>query len=241
MAEENQATEQSTVEGDSGQQTQEEPGQELILGRFKTPDELANAYRELEGKFTQTAQEKAEYERSLQELKVRQQFAIPQQQAPTQPQADDNELFWKSPVEVINRVVMKAFEPLATNQYEAQKERFRSDPDFVRYESQIDAISQQYPQLKTTPGIVGNLYKMVRGLNFDEAEFERRVREKVAAEQRAKVQGSVEGGGASREAGQEPRIRLTEDEKRIAIKYYPELSTEDAIKRYADNKRKAGM
>lgn len=214
--------------------------QELILGRFKTQDELVKAYQEAEKAMTQALQDKAVYERQFQEL---QNMQINQQPV-QQPQEDDNELFWKSPVEVINRVVARSVEPLSKTYFEMQKEKFRSDPEFQKYESQIDFIASQYPNLKTQPNIIGQLYKMVKGLNFNEDEYKNRVREEVKNEMLNKNLGSIEGGSAAPyPTGNIPiKIELSDDEKQVAEKFYmPDgFSREDAYKKYAEAKVKAG-
>lgn len=212
--------------------------QELILGRFKTPDELVKAYQELEADYTRKGQALSERDKMLQELQNR--IVAPQ----IQPQnvEDDNELFWQKPMEVINRIVSKTIEPLTTTYYQTQKEKFRSDPEFQNLEPQIDNIVNMYPYLKSQPDIVSQLFKMVKGLYFNEGEYERKVREKVKAEMEGKIGETIEGAGnpsqITREITLEP---LTEDEKRFAYNWYSNLddkiTPDEAYKKYAQSKK----
>lgn len=213
--------------------------QELILGRFKTPDELVKAYQELEADYTRKGQALTERERMLQELQSR--VAIPQIQQQGDV-VDDNELFWQKPMEVINRIVSKTIEPLTTTYYQTQKDKFRNDPEFQKLESQIDAITSMYPNLKTQPDIVPQLYKMVKGLNFDEGDYERKIREKIKAESEGKIAGTVEGVGTGSQVKETENLApLTEDEKRFAFNWYSSLddkvTPDEAYKKYAQSKK----
>lgn len=224
-----------------GSESQKQKDGELIHGRFKTHEEASAAYPEAEKAMTQALQEAADLKRQFQEL---QNMQVTQQPAAQQPQEDINELFWKSPVEVINRVVAQGLEPVYKNYYETQKDKFRSDPEFQKYESQIDFIANQYPNLKTQTNIIGQLYKMVKGLNFDEGAYKNQVREEVKNEMLNTQLGSVEGGSAGRLPGGNLPVNqeLSDDEKRVAEKFYmPDgLSREDAYKKYAEVKVKHG-
>jgi len=90
--------------------TTDTKGQELILGRFKTQDDLTHAYRELETKFTQTAQAKSAAERQVQELATRLNTPPP---APPEKEKDYNQLFWENPAEVIRELSGKAAQEAA--------------------------------------------------------------------------------------------------------------------------------
>lgn len=199
--------------------------QELILGRFKTEDELANAYRELEKAYTQSQQYLSEVQRRTQELTKQQK----------EPEADASEQFWQDPTGSIEKIISKRFEPLIQGQYESQKASMRTDPEFLKYEPHIDQIVNMYPNLKEQAGIVPQLYKMVKGLFFDEADFERRVREKIKMESVNKMGASLESGGAPPNM---PAIKyeLTPDEKKVALKFHQGIAPDEAYKKYAEAK-----
>lgn len=209
-----------------------EEGQQLILGRFKSQDELAHSYREIEKAFTQNQQLLAETNRQINELRNAEKKEEPAQNL--------NELFWQDPVgtlqKVVEQTVGKRIEPLYQDTYESQKENMRTrDPEFVNYERYVDQIVTKFPDLKTERGIVPNLYKMVKGLYFDESAYEKRVREKIETERSNKVAGSIEAGGASNNLSI-ANINLTQEEKATAVKFYRGVTPEEAYKKYATAK-----
>ncbi len=208
---------------------------ELLLGKFKTPEELAKAYTELEGEFTRRSTENAELKRINEQ---RQQMPVIQQQ-PTQ---DDEINFFENPAAAIEKVVGKMVSPLIEAGYHQQKESYRTgNPDFAKYEAEIDQIITQMPHLKTQPNIVGQLFKMVKGLHYDEKAEETRLTAKIKAELAGKQEGALEGGGASDLA--KPRdgeITLSAEEQRVARKFNPGLPAKEAYKRYHDLKVKHG-
>ena len=210
-------------------------GEQLLLGKFKTPEDLAKSYTELERELTSKSQALAEKERLLQ-----QQQQLPVIQQPVVEDEDSN--FFESPTKSIEKVVGKMMSPLLDSQYYQQKEAYRTgNADFSKFEAEIDQIVTNMPHLKTQPNIVGQLYKMVRGLHFDEKEYETRITEKVRAELAGKVEGSLEGGGAvGTGTKKEKAITLTKDEMRVARRFNPGLTAEEAYKKYADKKSKYG-
>jgi hypothetical protein len=213
--------------------------EELILGRFKSKDEVVTAYPEAEKLMTQATQEAADLRRQNQELQER----INQQQVqpPKPDEVDYDELFWKKPTEVISKMIRQSIEPLTGNYYEQQKSVLRNDPEFIRLEPQIDQIANMYPDVKTKPEAVKQLFKMVKGLNFDEVEFEKRMREKIAIEQGRKIEGSIEGAGAGRDSfASTEKVELTEEEKKVALKWYEGqgiTNPDEAYKKYAEAKK----
>ena len=226
--------------GDVNETSEEPQGSEatpdLILGRFKTPEDVTKAYSELEPKFTQASQEAAELRRQLQELQARQvQPVTPQTEEP-----DINDLFFQEPAKAVEQIVKKALDPLITSNFSREKEAYRSDPDFAKHEAEIDAIVSQMPNLKTQPGIVGQLFKMVKGLHFDEKEYEQQIRGKVQAEIAGKVGSSLEGGIPPNLPSNAKTVELTAEEKRVARRFNPGLEPEMAYKKYAEKKAKCG-
>jgi hypothetical protein len=231
-----------TTQGGSSDGGEKKPD-ELILGRFKSPDEVIKAYAEAEAKMTQANQKASELERINQELQTRL-VAQPAAKKDTVDNINDDELFWTKPMEVINKVIRQNMEPFTMTYYEQQKSSLRSDPEFQKLEAQIDGIANMYPDVKTKPGAVEQLFKMVKGLNFNPTEFENRVREKIKLEEEQKRTGMVEGGQGRDNfvpAGTMPP--LTEEEKRVAKNQYYAMGVTDeqeAYKRYADAKVRMG-
>uniref|UniRef100_A0A6M3K8C5 Uncharacterized protein n=1 Tax=viral metagenome TaxID=1070528 RepID=A0A6M3K8C5_9ZZZZ len=203
---------------------------------FKNVDELVNAYKNLRTDYTKKGQTLSDYEKQMQEIQTR--IAAPVAQETT---VDDNQLFWEKPLEVINKTVSKSIEPLTNFLYESQKERHRVDPEFQQFEPQIDQIVQMYPQMKMQPNIVGQLYKVVKYMNIDEDKFKEDMRSKIKAEEAAKIGGSVEDGNPQRILVSEQAITLSEEEKRYAVKFHPNVPQEEAYKIYGEKKRKAGL
>lgn len=179
----------------------------------------------MEKAYTQSQQYLSEVQRRTQELTKQ----------PKAPEADASEQFWQDPTGSIEKIISKRFEPLIQGQYESQKASMRTDPEFLKYEPHIDQIVNMYPNLKEQSGIVPQLYKMVKGLFFDEADFERRVREKIKMESVNKMGASLESGGAPPNT---PAIKyeLTPDEKKVALKFHQGIAPDEAYKKYAEAK-----
>ena len=207
---------------------------ELILGKFKTPEDLAKAYSELEGKFTQTSQESAATKKTVEELQAKIQTISTQ--APIKPEEndDDYQQIFVDPKGAIEKIIEKSNAPFKDALFEMGKQAFKAaTPDFEKYEARINEIVATMPNLKTQPGIVGQLYKMVRGLDFDPAAYEKEVREKLKKETQDKVDGALEEGGASElPGGGSKKATLSEEEKRTARKFNPNMAPEEAYKRY---------
>ena len=217
-----------------------EKKEDLILGKFKTPEEAYKAYENLEPEFTKKSQELADTKRALEELQTR----VTATPAPTPaPSEEENldQLFFTDPAQAMNKVVQKQLQPLLDAQFETSMTAYRtSDPVFKKYENEIRIIVQNAPHIKTQPGIVEQLYKMVKGLHIE--DFEAELREKIRAEMAGKVEGALEGGGAGHVDGGkgEQQIKLTDDEKAVARKFNSNLSPEEAYKKYAAKKAKVG-
>jgi len=215
--------------------------QQLIAGKFKSQDELVKAYQESEKKMTQEAQARATLERQLQEeARVREQLigrvAPPATTTPPQ-ETNYDELFWQKPTEVIGRVVERFLSPFEEDRYQMQKTRYATDPDFKRYEGQIDQMMSLQPELKRQPGAVDKMYRVLRALDFNPTDLEQQLRQKIVAEMQNKVAGAVEGAGPP--AGGTPQpVQLSAEEQRIAEKFYPGIAREDAYKKYAESKTK---
>lgn len=279
MEEENKLTEDLEGEGQAPEssepqteeETQEATTQDLIAGKYKTVDDLANAYKELEGKFTQTAQEKAEMQRMLQDIQFKQAFfpaqsqqqgLQPQQREPLSPQ-DLNAEFWTNPAGVTTQLMDQKLSDYTRmiqneNKYEFQKQQLRNDPtfgqEFRSLEPQLDAIAATMPHAKGEEGYVQNVFNAVRGMQYfgntqgyqvltpQQLEEQRRQwQEEYERNRSAKLQGRLDGGTAPPLPGTGPKVTLSDDEKRIARKMHPELSEADAYKAAIQEKIEAGM
>jgi len=219
-------------------QNEGDGGEQLILGRFKNQDEVTKAYQELEKKFTQTSQENATYRK---QTEIREVFPPQQPTQPVQEQpVNTDELFWTNPVGTMERLLDSKLDYVYTQNYEAQKAAYASDPQFTQYEQQIDFIvKEQYPELKKQPGIVGQLYKMVRGLTFDEEAFRRKTIEEYELSKVSAAQSGIEGASASPSSLPiTQKVELSDTEKRIATQFHPDLKPEEAWQKYADAKTK---
>lgn len=201
--------------------------------RFKSVEDQAKAYPEAEKKMQQEAQKRSELERQNQELQAR--LAVPN--PPVQDTTNYDELFWQKPTEVISRVVERYIAPLEEDRYETKKQKFADDPDFKKYESQIDTVMKAQPHLRKDPESFGKMFKIMKAMDFNQDEYEKQVRAKVMAEIQDKTGGSVEGGTPSA-LPKETKTDLSDDEKNVARKFHPDLSPQKAYEKYAESKNK---
>lgn len=208
-----------------------------ILGRFATQADLERAYSELEGEHTRKSQELADHKRMLQELQQQQQY---QQQQHTPEEEDPNQLFFEAPAQATEKVVNKAMQPLYNFMYEQQKDKFRADPLFLKYEAEIDQLANMQPSVKMQSGSVAQMFKMVKGLHYE--DLEANLREQIKAEGRAKIGGSLEGSDAPHLPGNTDLKlpELSDEEKRVAVKFNSGIPKEEAYKKYAEKKAKLG-
>ena len=141
--------------------------------------------------------------------------------------------------QVVQKIVTPLVSPFYDDRYESQKSQFANDPEFQKYAPQIDEMVRQQPQLKQQPGIVSKLYNAARALSFNVEDERRRIETEIRQKLNLKVEGTAEGVG-SPGAGPSPTpvtAPLTDDEKRVAVKFNPSVPAEEAYKLYA--KRKA--
>lgn len=240
VVEQPQVVEAPVVEGGEGG----EDSEELILGRFKSQDDLTKSYQELEKKFTQLAQENSTFRKSQQEDQIRQMFPPQQAQVSQDQQEDYNQQFWTNPVDTMSTKIEQLLDSkldfVYNQNYDAQKAAFASDPVFQQYEQQIDYIAKdQYPELRKQPGIVGQLYKMVRGLTFDEEAFKRKTIEEYEKNRAAGANNGIEGASPSPSSiPASQKVDLSDAEKRTATQFFPDLKPEEAWQKYANAKVK---
>ncbi len=208
--------------------------------RFKTVEDQAKAYKEAEKLMTQRAQEAAELKRQLEQERLVRQTPQPVAQPVAQPEEDLNELYWKEPAKVMERLIGKHIEPFYTDRYEMQKAKYANDPEFQKHVAQIDQMVSINPQLKNQTGIVDKLYRVARAMEFDPDSERKRIEAEVMARFQSKQAGLVEGAG-SPGAGPTPVATLadlTDEEKRVAVKFNSDLPQAEAFKKYAERKAK---
>ena len=220
----------------SGVPEQSAPPETLILGKYKTQKELEDAYSEVQAEFTRRSQELAETKRQLGELQNRQ-VQVPD----VLEEEDDDQLFFREPAKATQKVVVNALTPIYDFLYEQQKQALRSDPEFLKYEGEVDQLIAMQPQLKVKPGVVAQAFKMVKGLHFDPEEFKKQILVSQQNLNDDKRGNSLEGAAAPGVPERTEAPMLSDEEKRVALKFKdPGVSDADALKKYAENKVKLG-
>jgi len=221
-----------------GGQPPEGGEEKLILGKFKSPDDLATAYSNLESEFTRKSQELSANKQLLESLQNR----VPDAPPIEPPEDDDNidDLFFREPAKATAKVIQQAVSPIFEFMYEQQKVALRSDPEFVKYEKEVDQLLNMQPQLKLKPGVVGEVFKMVKGMHFDPEEFTRMVLEKHKERQQEKGEGGLESPSASNLGGEKKDAPLSAEEKAVAEKFYSGMPKDEAHKKYAASKKRLG-
>lgn len=164
-------------------ESQQPSEQELILGKFKSQEELINSYVEAQRKITEQGQTVSEIQKQLQEL---QKYMQPQQQQPQQPEMTPeqieqiNEQFYQDLVKNPVPVLMKFVDEVASakvapilQQYEQQQaveyynqqvEQVRSQfADFDELRPMMaDIIKEQGQYLSTLPNAVQTTYELAK-------------------------------------------------------------------------------
>ncbi len=138
---------------------------------------------------------------------------------------------------LINRQLQEGVRPFIEDRYNMQKERYANDADFKRYEAQIDQLVAAQPELKTQPGVVDKLYKVVRAMEFDPEAERKRIEAEVMQKHNIKVAGMAEGAGSVRDIDPTPKAVLSADEQLAARKIYSDLPPAKAYERYAVAKK----
>lgn len=226
MAEEEKTKEELGETGSTKEEpkpsSEVKPSSELILGRFKTQDDLEKAYKELETEFTKKGQDLVTVQKQLEQF----------QNKPTEEiKPDPTETFWEDPLKAVGGLIDSKLGPVHDILIESQKVNLRANKDFAKYEPEIDQILTNFPQVKMQPNVVANLYKMVKyGLHTEDAEKE--LREKIKSEMLTKGASVVEGASTSEEA--EEGTKLTGEQKIIAHKMFPDLPKAQAEQKYIE-------
>lgn len=193
---EGQVAEQAEKEADietPAPEVTEEKQEDLILGKFKSQDDLITSYQELEKRSTKAEQTKSQYHDLMEpyvEFDGDGNVIGMKPQTPKEPEGKPQDDVWKEledrysryetqygPIgaqirinaEMASVISQKATAPVekleADQQIEVQKKRVRtSKTDFPDYEDEIDKyLSKMDTKSKTNPNAVETVYYIVKG------------------------------------------------------------------------------
>jgi len=175
---------------EDNQEGQEE--KELILGKFKTQDDLIKSYQELEREFTKATQERKEYEEANREWDnwyqtqySQLQSQLQQAQARQQPQESQEDLstrLLEKPREVVQEILKSELTPLIAPLYQGyidqqidlkiadMKSKY---PDFVdlrdKIADEINRLVKNYPYLQYESNLIEDVYWVVKGKESQKA------------------------------------------------------------------------
>lgn len=168
------------------------PQQELIGGKFKSVDDLLNAYTNIESFATKKAQEAAQYKAMAEQIQNQQsqfQDPAPEQTSPEEvdPLEDEealSELLYSDPVKVIKMIKESAIreaqstvQPLMEREAQAQKqaewqERVDSfaaeHPDLDRWSESMARVIMENPELRDHPKGLELAYQAAKGQHYAE-------------------------------------------------------------------------
>jgi len=143
------------------------------LGQFKTPEDLLNAYKEIQGAFTRVSQENkalkekggnpdkvAELEAQLQSMREEAELMRLQ----SQPQANTgaksfDESWMQSPEATIDERVEAKLAIARINDV-LEEENMKNPEEYPQRYKEADALATRYPQLARSPQGVRKLFKM---------------------------------------------------------------------------------
>jgi hypothetical protein len=168
------------------------PQQELIGGKFKSVDDLLNAYTNIESFATRKAQEAAQYKAMAEQIQNQQsqfQDPAPEQTSPEEvdPLEDEealSELLYSDPVRVIKMIKESAIreaqstvQPLLERDAQAQKQAewqervdgFAAEhPDLDRWSESMARIIMENPELRDHPKGLELAYHAAKGQHYAE-------------------------------------------------------------------------
>lgn len=168
------------------------PQQELIGGKFKSVDDLLNAYTNIESFATRKAQEAAQYKAMAEQIQNQQsqfQDPAPEQTSPEEvdPLEDEealSELLYSDPVKVIKMIKESAIreaqstvQPLLERDAQAQKQAewqervdgFAAEhPDLDRWSESMARIIMENPELRDHPKGLELAYHAAKGQHYAE-------------------------------------------------------------------------
>lgn len=194
-SQEGQTPNQPPVAEQPGQQAPSQQEQ-LILGKFKSPDEVVNAYASLEQFNTKTRQELAQERQEKEQLKAALQQMQQQSQQMVQPQAQEPELtpeeaneqlmnkFYENPAQFFNEIKEQAKQELMQQiapiqeQYQMQQEQARwneavnnfatSHQDFQQWQPAMQEVLANNPHIANLPNGLEVAYAMAKGQNYQD-------------------------------------------------------------------------
>jgi len=241
--EEKQKTEETKEE--TVEQKQEEKEKELILGKFKSYDDVVKAYQEAEKKISQQGQEislsKKEVELLRQMQQQPQQPVSPQQHdqlagiRPYFPDMSDEQLMANigliglmvnSGLKNFKQEISKEFEPLYEIKFERdvekQIQKVRAKyPDFSEYENTVkERLSQLPPNLRAKEGSVETILLTTRGEHLPDAikAAQLKAQQEMRSVEQKKEEAFVEGGGNT--STRTPPINLGKMSAKELEEYY---------------------
>lgn len=198
--EDNPQAEQTPNQTPAGEQPNQAPdnADNLILGKFKSPEELANSYANLERMNTQTRQELAQAQQvaqaaqtAVQQMQQQMNGIVNPQQAQQQPQLtpeQQNEAFmnkfYENPTgtiqEMLKTIVDPQIQPIQ-QQMQAQQQQqtwnqavgdfAQKTPDFDQWKGQMGQVLDANPHLADLTRVPNGLevaYNMAKGQNYQD-------------------------------------------------------------------------
>lgn len=170
---------------------------QLILGKFRSPDELANGYVNVEKAFSQKAQEASALQQQNEQLQaaleqMKQQIGNvvnPQSQEPQMTPEQMNEQFmnqfYENPTQSIQQMVQSMIEKAVMPQIQPIKQQYEEQqaqqqwsnnlnqfavktPDFEQWKPHMQQIMESMPNLYDMPNGLEVAYNMAKGQNYQE-------------------------------------------------------------------------
>jgi len=226
-----------TPELDAQDKSAEETKEKLLAGKFKSPEDLENAYQELERHKAEMAEQLAQSKRMLSLLEVdggtaKSDFVPVQQPAPAAPadntfkyDGDDEELkpiyqaldHWSKDLE--QKLLGKTQAQIAAieGQRQAKEKFYRENADLADYGDLVDYEAEKVVQMVGYPKTDAAKDKLSK-------EVASRVRERIN-----KIRGTAEGG---KELLHVESGRSTSPTPKIATPEEKEVSEEEALAQY---------
>lgn len=192
-SQEGQTPNQVPVEGEPMQQAPQSQQEQLILGKFKSPDEVVNAYTSLEQFNTKTRQELAQERQEKEQLRAAlEQMQQQQTQQMVQPQVQEPELsaeeineqfmnkFYENPTATLQEMLRQMVEPQIApiqQQYQQQQEQAAwnqeiydfatSHQDFEQWKPAMQEVLNN-PHIANLPNKLEVAYAMAKGQNYQD-------------------------------------------------------------------------
>ncbi len=191
----------------------------LGLEKFKSVADLAKAYKELERKLGQDAEEKAALRREIEQIR---QLLQPKEAPPEEPDAEKwIEMFMeRGPAavrDVVEEVLAEHLAPiqqhLKQEWYVQEAQRFMAaHPDATEYRDEMQKVLEEYPEIATHPKVYEIAYHIAKARRLEEklpkvAEEAKEEGKKAALEKAAARLPSSAGRRAEKQKSPEEAIR----------------------------------